>query len=225
MYDEERTARGYAFDRPPIHEAILRNAGLTRVKRALDVGCGAGRSKQALKPHAGMVFGLEPNINMARWDRELTVVARAEQIPFRDNAFQLITAAGALNYVDNSLFLPEAARVLEPGGLLLIYDCGTGSHERLAGWLEEFREKAPDDPDYPMDPRDLDFAAAGLRLESYKEFQVRMGMSLTRYQRYILTETGVDIARWCAETLPRAFGTTPLDVVFDTYFARVRLDP
>jgi ubiquinone/menaquinone biosynthesis C-methylase UbiE len=225
MYDDERIARGYALDRPPVHEAILRNAGLTKVSRALDVGCGAGRSKRALKPYAGEVFGLEPQETMARWDKELTVVAKAEQIPFRDNVFQLITAAGALNYVDNGLFLAEAARVLDTGGLLLVYDCETGSHERLADWLEDFRQRAPEDPDYPMDPRELDFAAAGLRLESYQESQVSIEMSLTRYQRYILTETSEDIAPWCAETLPRAFGTSPLDVVFDTYAARVRLDP
>jgi ubiquinone/menaquinone biosynthesis C-methylase UbiE len=225
MYDDERIARGYAFDRPPVHEEILKAVNLRRVKAALDVGCGAGRSKEALKPYADKVFGLEPNETMARWHKELTVVARAEQLPFKDRSFQLITAAGALNYVDNSLFLPEAARVLEGNGLLLIYDCGTGSHQRLSGWMEEFRRRAPDDPDYPMDPRDLDFAAAGLTLESYREFTVTIEMSLDGYQRYILTETGVDIAQWCAQTLPCAFGTGPLSVVFDTYTAQVRLDP
>lgn len=131
----------------------------------------------------------------------------------------------ALNYVDNSLFLPEAARVLEPGGTLLIYDCSTGSHPRLTGWLEEFRRRAPDDPDYPMDPRQLGFSAAGLRLESYQEPQITLNMSLDSYHKYILTETDADIAQWCAETLPRAFGMGTMDVVFDTYAARVRLDP
>jgi len=228
MYDSERIARGYAFDRPPVHEEILKAVNPPQVRRALDVGCGAGRSKQALKPYADKVFGLEPNENMARRHKELTVVARAERLPFKDNSFQLITAAGVLNYVDNSLFLPEAARVLDPeetGGLLLIYDFETGSHERLAGWLREFRELAPGDPDYAMDPRDLDFSAAGLTLESYQEFSVTIEMSLDGYQRYILTETDADIGQWCAETLPRAFGTGPLAVVFDTYAARVRLDP
>ena len=76
-----------------------------------------------------------------------------------------------------------------------------------------------------MDPRQLDFAAAGLRLESYEEFQVSLEMSAEAYQRYILTETDADIEQWCAETLPRAFGFGALDVVFDTYAARVRLDP
>lgn len=225
MYDDERVARGYAFDRPPVHEQILRLVGLPKVERALDVGCGAGRSKRALKPYAEMVFGLEPQENMARWDKELTVVGRAERLPFRDRSFQLITAAGVLNYVDNTLFLPEAVRVLEPGGTLLIYDCATGSHPRLAGWLEELWKRAPGDPGYAMDPRQLDFSAAGLRLESYQEPRVTLKMSLDGYHKYILTETDVDIAQWCAETLPQAFGTGTLDVAFDTYAARVRLDP
>ena len=37
-------------------------------------------------------------------------------------AFDLIAAAGALNYVDVDLFLPDAVRVLAPGGVLIIYD-------------------------------------------------------------------------------------------------------
>ena len=61
VYDSERLATAYAYDRPPIHEQILRSAGLDRqVDRALDVGCGAGLSTAALAPVARQVIGLEP---------------------------------------------------------------------------------------------------------------------------------------------------------------------
>src|SRR5258708_8664549 len=61
VYDSERLAAGYAFDRPPVHEQILRSARLGgQADRALDVGCGAGLSTAALVPLAGRVIGLEP---------------------------------------------------------------------------------------------------------------------------------------------------------------------
>ena len=59
VYDSERLAAGYAFDRPPVHEQILRSARLTRhADRALDVGCGAGLSTAALAPLARQAVGL-----------------------------------------------------------------------------------------------------------------------------------------------------------------------
>jgi predicted TPR repeat methyltransferase len=61
VYDSERLAAAYAFDRPPVHEEILRSARLVRqADRALDVGCGAGLSTAALAPLARQVTGLEP---------------------------------------------------------------------------------------------------------------------------------------------------------------------
>ena len=53
VYDSERLAAAYAFDRPPIHDKILRAARLDRqADRALDIGCGAGLSTAALAPLA-----------------------------------------------------------------------------------------------------------------------------------------------------------------------------
>ena len=51
VYDSERLADAYAFDRPPVHEQILRSVRLSRqADQALDVGCGAGLSTAALAP-------------------------------------------------------------------------------------------------------------------------------------------------------------------------------
>jgi protein-L-isoaspartate O-methyltransferase len=57
VYGSERLAAGYAFDRPPIHEQILRSARLTGLADlALDIGCEAGVSTAALAQLAGRVF-------------------------------------------------------------------------------------------------------------------------------------------------------------------------
>jgi len=66
VYDSERLAAGYAFDRPPVHERILRSAPLKErpANLALDVGCGAGLSTAALAPFARQAIGLEPVATM-----------------------------------------------------------------------------------------------------------------------------------------------------------------
>ena len=52
------------------------------------------------------------------------VEAQAEDLPFGDGAFGLVTVALALHWFDRSRFLAEARRVLEPSGWLTIYDNG-----------------------------------------------------------------------------------------------------
>ena len=104
--------------------------------RGLDVGCGAGLSTAALARLVRVSVGFDPNEDMLVHRRAVApsasfVVAKAEAPPFADNSFELMTAAGALNYVDLSRFLPEAARLLVPGGSLVVYDFSSG--RRLPG--------------------------------------------------------------------------------------------
>jgi SAM-dependent methyltransferase len=84
VYDSPRMAAGYAFDRPPVHQHVVRAIGehlrLThRVTRALDIGCGAGLSTAALEPLARFVVGLEPVPTMLIHRR--TVAPRAASWP------------------------------------------------------------------------------------------------------------------------------------------------
>ena len=118
VYDSERLAVAYAFDRPPIHKQILRSARLTRqADRALDVGCGAGLSTAALVPLARRAIGLEPIPAMLAHHRTVVpqarfVIGQAERLPFAAGSFDLVTAAGSLNYTDLPSALAEIARVL-----------------------------------------------------------------------------------------------------------------
>lgn len=48
----------------------------------------------------------------------------AEQTPFRDNQFDLITVAQALHWFDRDLFYDEAIRVGKPGSILAIWGYG-----------------------------------------------------------------------------------------------------
>jgi SAM-dependent methyltransferase len=95
---------------------------------ALDVACGTGQSTVALKEIASRVVGTDVSREMlARAPREAGVryvEAPAEDMPFEDGSFRLVTVALALHWFDRSRFLAEARRVLEPSGWLVVYDNG-----------------------------------------------------------------------------------------------------
>ncbi len=249
IYDSERLAAAYAGSRPPVHrhvvaaaKARLEKLGMPRARRALDIGCGAGVSTAALEPLADRLVGLEPVATMLRHHRDVApgarfVVGRAERLPFATSAFDLLAAAGVLNYADPELALAEIARVLSARGVLLVYDFSGG--RRLAGdsrldqWFASFERRYPYPPGYAMDVKSLEWREAGLHLEGYDEIEVAIQMTAESYLSYVLGETNVElavsygvsersIASWCASTLSEIFTAGGRDVLFDAYVAYVR---
>ena len=242
VYESERLAAAYARDRPPIHERILGSARLARqAERALDVGCGAGLSTAALTPLARQVVGLEPVSNMLTHRRTVApqarfVIGQAERLPFESGSFDLVSAAGSLNYADLASALPEIARVLTPDGTFLLYDFSTGrrsvSGDELAGWFDSFEQRFPWPPGWePLDVRELPLARYGLRLLDYTDIEVELPMAFDAYLRYMLSEVNVDDAitrgdhsgeearAWCRETLQPVFADGEVTVVIPGYVA------
>ena len=119
-------AERYASGRPFFHplatkkiQTICCESG--RIKRALDVGCGTGQSTQALlEVVADEVVGLDNSVEMlsrAVLHSQIRYVeGRAEQMPFDDASFGLMTVALAFHWFDQRQFMLEARRVLRPGG-------------------------------------------------------------------------------------------------------------
>jgi SAM-dependent methyltransferase len=246
VYDSDRMASAYAFDRPSVHGQILQSARLSReAASALDVGCGAGLSTAALAPLARHVIGLEPVSAMLAHRQAVApsasfIIGQAERLPFAARSFDLVAAAGSLNYTDLPLALAEVARVLTHDGVFLLYDFSTGrrsaSSDALADWYASFEKRFPESPGWqPLEVRALPLAAYGLRLLDYIEVETRLPMTLDAYLRYILSETNVNdaIARgiysaeaardWCRETLKSVFADGEATVIFPGYVARVTL--
>ena len=242
VYDSERLAAAYAQDRPPIHERILRSARLGgQVDRALDVGCGAGLSTAALVPFARQVVGIEPVPAMLTHRRTAApnasfVIGQAERLPWAAGSFDLVAAAGSLNYADLSQALPEIARVLTGEGRFLLYDFSTGRRsadgDELADWFDSFEQRFPWPPGWePIDVHDLPLARYGLRLIDYTDIEIQLPMGFDAYLRYMLSEVNVEdaIARgacgqeeareWCAETLKPVFAAGELTVLIPGYIA------
>jgi ubiquinone/menaquinone biosynthesis C-methylase UbiE len=87
-------------------------------ERLLDVGCGAGFQLESFRGGGLAVTGLDPSPAMLDLARirlgggpEL-IPGRAEDLPFEDNAFDVVTMIHCLEHVDDPLAaLAEAARV------------------------------------------------------------------------------------------------------------------
>jgi SAM-dependent methyltransferase len=241
MYEDASVAAGYAFARPPVHERILALLdSAAPARRALDLGCGAGRSTAALAPYAHFVVGLEPAAAMLAHRREVApgahfITGTAESLPFSSSTFDLVTAAGSLNYTVLTRALAEASRVLAAGGRLVIYDFSEGRRcpvePRLAAWFDAFELRCPWPPGYaPLPIAELGWSDFGLELQSYDPVLVTVEMSVEAYTAYVLSEVnagaarqrGADPATWCRETLAEVFAGRTLPIEFNGYLAVAR---
>ena len=247
VYDSERLAAAYAFDRPSVHEQFVRSAGLSeQAGRALDVGCGAGLSTAALVPLARHVIGLEPVPAMLAHRRTIApqamfVIAEAERLPFAGASFDLVAAAGSLNYAHLPSSFGEVARVLTPGGTFLLYDFSPPRRSVSGGdlerWFASFEQRFPWPPGWqPFDVRELPLGSYGLRLLRYADVEARLTMTFDAYLRYMLSETNAEhaIARgactaeqvrdWCQKTLGAVFADDAVTVVIPGYVATLALN-
>lgn len=108
----------------------------------VDVGAGTGKFTRQLVDLAEHVIAVEPDAAMLAQLRAQSPnveahIGTAESIPLPDGCADVITVAQAWHWVDLDLAVPEAARVLRPGGVLgLIWNVRDESH----GWVSELGE-------------------------------------------------------------------------------------
>ena len=242
LFDNPEMALGYARARPAVHPLVVdmlrTRLQLTEpVDTALDLGCGAGLSTRPLLPLTRCCVGVDPAEAMVRAATTTApgasfATAAAEALPFPTDTFDVIAAAGSLDFVDLERSLPEARRVLRPDGTLVVYDFAAGRTFRdadgdaLATWFTMLRDRYPA---VPRDPLDLD-EPTGFRLRLRHEFAVELTMTRDAYVAYVMTETNVaaaigrgtpepEIERWCTDTLTPVFAGNPSAIVFTGYVA------
>lgn len=108
----------------------------------LDLGAGTGKFTRALFERGLETIAVEPSPEMlktlsAQLPGVRALAGTAEQIPLPDASVDLVTVAQAWHWVDESRALPEAARVLRPGGTLgLIWNI----RDEATGWVRRLSE-------------------------------------------------------------------------------------
>ncbi len=109
---------------------------LPKFSKGLEVGVGTGRFAEAL----GVRYGIDTSLKMILKAKErgvVPVLGRAESLPFRDGAFDLVLIVVTLCFVeDPRAVLREVRRVLRPGGVVLL-----GLILRESSWAEFYIRK------------------------------------------------------------------------------------
>jgi SAM-dependent methyltransferase len=134
-------AMRYASSRPYFHPVVIERIKAhlkleQPISNALDVACGTGQSSLALKAICANVTGVDVSSEMLEFARQNPAIkflqSGAENLPFEDSSFDLLTVSNAFHWFDRSQFLTEAYRVLKPGGWLIVY---------FNAWLSKMLEK------------------------------------------------------------------------------------
>jgi len=120
----------------------------TDVLDVLDLGAGTGAVTRLLRARVpGKVVAAEPDARMRavlvrRVLDVLAVGARAEALPFADETFDAVAVSSAWHWMDLALTVPEAARVLRPGGRLgVLWNGPARDVEWVAELLDPGRER------------------------------------------------------------------------------------
>lgn len=128
---------------------ILDLMGELSGRRVLDVGCGDGNLVCATASRGADVTGIDPDPSMLDAARARATSAgfsatflegQVECLPFPDFAFDVVVSVTVLCFVqDAQAAIREMARVLRPGGRLVLGELGRWSiwaaQRRVRGWL------------------------------------------------------------------------------------------
>ncbi len=116
-----------------VEGAILAALGDRQFDSLLDLGTGTGRVLELLAPlyakgigvdaSADMLAVARANLDRAGLTRTQVRLGDIQHLPFAKNSFDVVTIHQVLHYLDEpERAIAEAARVLRPGGRLLIVD-------------------------------------------------------------------------------------------------------
>ena len=155
----DRWPEDYERGRPGWPAEVVDVADLPSAATVLDLGAGTGKLTRLLVAAFGRVLAVEPADAMrgllVKLCRQAEALAgSAEQIPLPDGSVDAVFVAQAFHTFDDERALSEIARVLRPGGaLVLMWNVPAGPWQPSTAAAEEvLNERMPSNLDYiPLD--------------------------------------------------------------------------
>ncbi len=206
----KRVAEGYAKYRPYYHPIVMQRIKKqletkAKFQNALDVGCGTGLSSKALLEVAKNVTGIDGSAEMIdvakKEDKDdiKYLQSKAEELNFNNNTFDIITLCGSINWIDRTLFLPEAYRVLKNLGWLIIYDNFitdrmTGNARYTDWYNKEYLTRFPKPPRNEDPFTKEESSKYGFELMCSDTYSNQFNLSFNEYIEFMLTQSNVIVA-------------------------------
>lgn len=246
-FDSRRIAEGYA-KRPWLHKSVMdmlrKDLGLAddhRFKNGLDVGCGAGLSTKALRLICDKVTGTDIAEAMIEVCKEQYTAAEgysfyvsgAEEVTTPSEKYDIVTAAGMVNWVDEKRFLEAMKRVTSGEGLVVIYDFGitdkmAGNPEYTKWYNEEYLKRFPKPPRKENKWGEADMIP-GFVIEKQTEYEMEYAFTLDTFVDFMMIQSNVnskvesgeiaetDAREWMRNSLEPIFENSEKQLVFCGY--------
>lgn len=155
----------YERGRPGYPEQVVDLAELAPSARALELAAGTGKFTRQLVARIAHVVAVEPDPGMRRLlvtgcPGVEAIDGTAEQIPLADDAVDAVFVAQAFHWFDNEPALREIARVLRPGGAVVVmWNVAIGPAVPSITAVEELLAPIwPRDSGFPLDMMSGDWA-------------------------------------------------------------------
>lgn len=153
-------SQSHVFNAGADLDAIVAMASDVQANIAVDIGSGAGFTAFAVSPFAHTVLSTDLALPMIQHaiqnaeSRGLTNVApvlvSAESLPFANNSVGLLTCRlAAHHFSDVTIGVSEWARIIEPGGAMILVDTVTPEDTDVAAWMNDIELRR--DPSHSRD--------------------------------------------------------------------------
>lgn len=247
-FDAKRIAQGYK-NRPFLHKQVIEqfqnDIGRQQFASGLDIGCGAGLSTKALRAICTNVIGTDISSEMINVAKEVCeqdenttyLVSSAEDLKMsavNNRKVDIVTAAGAIQWIDRDTFLSNMHEIVKDNGYLLIYDFAisdimSGNPAYTGWWHDQYLVAFPRPYRDESVWKSEDVAPYGFCMIDQIDLKMEHPFDLASFIEFMMIQSNVnariesgerregDVRQWFQKTLTPIFRDRTQHLVFKGY--------